>query len=103
MSILSALLCSMWLACEEPKIPKSPEILPQIHRNLLKKTEFAYTKIYGQKIICSHMEMSGCGLSLSNCTSATRFECVTDIEIVSLRELEKRVEAYKAQQEQNSL
>lgn len=70
---------------------------------VLNKHEYAFTKLWGQKILCASAIRSPCGLTLSNCTTGSRYECTNEVEIVGMDELDRRARAYKAQQDRDAI
>lgn len=72
-------------------------------KKLLGKDEYALTQLFGRRILCASAIKNLCGLSLSNCTSGSRYECSVDVEIIDMRELDRRARAAREQAERNSL
>lgn len=101
--MLRAVLLLLTLAgcgsATQPRLAPKPITKKQIlHRN-----QYAYTRLFGKKILCAKAYRENCGITLDDCTTGTRFECAVDVEIVDVNELFRRARAYKAQLDQNSI
>lgn len=73
------LLVAPLLSCSSAPRPVFPE-------QILSRSEFAYVRLWGRDVLCAAAFFRPCGLSLRLCSSGLKYECATDVVVLSVEQ-----------------